>query len=340
MTPAALDWVARFRRYMNTERRLSAHTDSNYARDLAALVKYCDRNGLEDWTALDNQHVRVFAAHSHAGGLSPRSVQRRLSAVRSFYEFLLRENQPRRGEVNTGGPADREGASDETSARKPGARDEPALLSGVRRNPAHDVRAPKAAKRLPETLDPDQMARLLDIKADEQPGPFVLRDRAIMELLYSSGLRLAELVGLDMGDLDLAEGMVQVLGKGQKTRLVPVGSVAVKVLKEWLLQRAALAKPEEKALFIGRGGRRLGPRAIQTRVAHWARRQGLSMHVYPHLFRHSFATHLLESSRELRGVQELLGHADISTTQVYTHLDFQHLARIYEASHPRARRKG
>jgi integrase/recombinase XerC len=313
MTPAALDWVARFRRYMNTERRLSAHTDSNYARDLAALVKYCDRSGLEDWTALDNQHIRVFAAHSHAGGLSPRSVQRRLSAVRSFYEFLLRENQPRRG-------------------------DKTVPLSDVRRNPAHDVRAPKAAKRLPETLDPDQMARLLDI-APDQPGSFVLRDRAIMELLYSSGLRLAELVGLDMGDLDLAQGMVQVLGKGQKTRLVPVGSVAVGVLKQWLLDRAALAKPEEKALFVGRGGRRLGPRAIQTRVAQWARRQGLSMHVYPHLFRHSFATHLLESSRELRGVQELLGHADISTTQVYTHLDFQHLARIYEASHPRARKK-
>jgi integrase/recombinase XerC len=314
MTPAALDWVARFRRYMNSERRLSAHTDSNYARDLAALVKYCDRSGLEDWSALDNQHIRVFAAHSHAGGLSPRSVQRRLSAVRSFYEFLVRENQPRR--------------DDETD-----------LLSGVRRNPAHDVRAPKAAKRLPETLDPDQMARLLDIKADDTPGSFVLRDRAIMELLYSSGLRLAELVGLDTGDLDLVEGMVRVLGKGQKTRLVPVGSVAVGVLKQWLLSRAALAKPEEKALFVGRGGRRLGPRAIQTRVAHWARRQGLSMHVYPHLFRHSFATHLLESSRELRGVQELLGHADIATTQVYTHLDFQHLARIYEASHPRARKK-
>jgi integrase/recombinase XerC len=313
MTPAALDWVARFRRYMNTERRLSAHTDSNYARDLAALVKYCDRNGLEDWTALDNQHIRVFAAHSHAGGLSPRSVQRRLSAVRSFYEFLVRENQPRRDE-------------------------KPTLLSGVRRNPAHDVRAPKAAKHLPETLDPDQMARLLDIKPD-QPGSFVLRDRAIMELLYSSGLRLAELVGLNVEALDLVQGMVQVLGKGEKGRLVPVGSVAVKVLKEWLLDRAALAKPEEKALFVGRGGRRLGPRAIQTRVAQWARRQGLSMHVYPHLFRHSFATHLLESSRELRGVQELLGHADISTTQVYTHLDFQHLARIYEASHPRARKK-
>jgi integrase/recombinase XerC len=328
---AALEWVARFRRYMNTERRLSAHTDSNYARDLTALVKYCDRTGLEEWSALDTQHIRVFAAHSHAGGLSPRSVQRRLSAVRSFYEFLIRENQPPRS----------------SSAVEERAERAPPPLSGVRNNPANDVRAPKAAKRLPETLDPDQMARLLDIKSDDGPanrGPghrsFVLRDRAIMELLYSSGLRLAELVGLDVGHLQLAEGMVRVLGKGDKTRIVPVGSVAIDVLKKWLLERGAVAKPEEQALFVGRGGKRLGPRAIQTRVAQWARHQGLSMHVYPHLFRHSFATHLLESSRELRGVQELLGHADISTTQVYTHLDFQHLARIYESSHPRARKKG
>jgi integrase/recombinase XerC len=326
LKPAALEWVARFRRYMNSERRLSAHTDSNYARDLAALVKYCDRTGLEEWSALDTQHIRVFAAHSHAGGLSPRSVQRRLSAVRSFYEFLIRENQPTRSEASVG-------ASEAAGEPKR----ESAPLSGVRHNPANDVRAPKAAKRLPETLDPDQMARLLDIPAGDS---FVLRDRAIMELLYSSGLRLAELVGLDVDDLQLAEGMVRVLGKGNKTRIVPVGSVAVEVLKKWLRERAALAKPDEKALFVGRGGKRLGPRAVQTRVAQWARRQGLSMHVYPHLFRHSFATHLLESSRELRGVQELLGHADISTTQVYTHLDFQHLARIYEASHPRARRKG
>ena len=331
MKPAALEWVARFRRYMNSERRLSAHTDSNYARDLAALVKYCDRNGLEEWSALDTQHIRVFAAHSHAGGLSPRSVQRRLSAVRSFYGFLIKENQQQRSGTAAAGEPMRE----------------PAPLSGVRHNPANDVRAPKAAKRLPETLDPDQMARLLDISSDDGPGnrgpghrSFVLRDRAIMELLYSSGLRLAELVGLDVGHLQLAEGMVRVRGKGDKERIVPVGSVAIDVLRKWLLERGAVAKPEEQALFVGRGGKRLGPRAIQTRVAQWARHQGLSMHVYPHLFRHSFATHLLESSRELRGVQELLGHADISTTQVYTHLDFQHLARIYEASHPRARKKG
>ena len=311
MNPAALEWVARFRRYMSTERRLSAHTDSNYARDLTALVKYCDRIGLEEWSALDSQHVRTFAAHAHAGGLSPRSVQRRLSAVRSFYEFLIRGNQQQRGDA------------------------EP---SGVSRNPAHDVRAPKAAKRLPETLDPDQMARLLEIPPGDS---FVTRDHAIMELLYSSGLRLAELVGLDVVDLELPDRMVNVLrGKGEKGRRVPVGSVAVRVLEKWLQARAAVAKPGETALFLGRGGRRLGRRAVQARVAYWARRQGLSMHVYPHLFRHSFATHLLESSRELRGVQELLGHADISTTQVYTHLDFQHLARIYESSHPRAKRKG
>ena len=309
MTPVALEWIARFRRYMNSERRLSAHTDSNYARDLAALVKYCDEMGLEDWNALDHEHVRKFAAQSHRRGLSPRSIQRRLSAVRSYYEFLIRQN-----------------LTSQVEAR-----------SGVGHNPAYDVRAPKAAKRLPETLDPDQMAALLNMPAGDS---FVLRDRAIMELLYSSGLRLAELVSLDTDRLNLGSGMVRVLGKGNKEREVPVGSVAVRVLTEWLRERVALAKPEEKALFVGRGGKRLGPRAIQTRVAHWARRQGLSMHVYPHLFRHSFATHLLESSRELRGVQELLGHADISTTQVYTHLDFQHLARIYEASHPRARKKG
>jgi integrase/recombinase XerC len=308
LSPEALGWVARFRRYMGSERRLSAHTDSNYARDLAALVKYCDRVGLGEWSALDSQHIRMFAAHSHAGGLSPRSVQRRLSAVRSFYEFLVREN--------AAGSAPR---------------------SGVTRNPAHDIRAPKAAKRLPETLDPDQMARLLEVPPGDS---FVTRDRAIMELLYSSGLRLAELVGLNLTDLDLKDRMVDVMGKGRKARRVPVGSIAAEVLSKWLRERAAVAKPGETALFVGRGGKRLGPRAVQTRVAHWARRQGLSVHVYPHLFRHSFATHLLESSRELRGVQELLGHADISTTQVYTHLDFQHLARIYESSHPRARKKG
>lgn len=308
MTPAALDWVARFRRYLNSERRLSKHTDVSYARDLAALVKFCDRTGLGSWGDLDSQHVRIFAAHSHAGGLSPRSIQRRLSAVRSFYEFLLRE-------------------SSGTGIRR---------AERITRNPGHDVRAPKSARKLPQTLDADQMARLLEIP----PGDgLTTRDRALMELLYSSGLRLAELVGLDLASLDLKDRTVQVLGKGKKSRIVPVGRLAVQALKAWLKERSTLARPAETALFVGRNGRRLGARAVQLRVASWARRQGLTVHVHPHLFRHSFASHLLESSGELRGVQELLGHADISTTQIYTHLDFQHLARIYDATHPRARRK-
>jgi integrase/recombinase XerC len=307
MTPAALEWVARFRRYMLTERRLSAHTDASYARDLAALVKFCDRSGVKEWRGLDEQHVRVFAAHSHAAGLAPRSIQRRLSALRSFYTFLLREGHA-------------------TAAR----------AARVTSNPAQGVRAPKAARRLPQTLDADQMARLLQIP----PGDTLTsRDRAIMELLYSSGLRLAELVGLQMTSIDLKDRVVHVIGKGNKSRIVPVGRAALQALQSWLKERAALARQGEAALFVGRNGTRLGPRAVQSRVKYWARRQGLGMHVHPHLFRHSFASHLLESGGELRGVQELLGHADISTTQIYTHLDFQHLARIYDATHPRARRK-
>ncbi|HEV2286571.1 MAG TPA: tyrosine recombinase XerC [Steroidobacteraceae bacterium] len=313
MSPAALEWLARFRRYLASERRLSAHTDVSYARDLAALAKFCDRMGIGDWGALDAQHVRTFAAHSHAGGLSPRSIQRRLSAVRSFYEFLLRE------------------APAEAAAGKRARRG-----SRILGNPAQGVRAPKAPRRLPQTLDADQMARLLELPAG---GGLTARDRALMELLYSSGLRLAELVGLDLGDLDLKDRTVRVLGKGRKSRIVPVGRLALAALRAWLKERAALAAPDELALFVARTGRRLGPRAIQARVDYWARRQGLGMHVHPHLFRHSFASHLLESGGELRGVQELLGHADISTTQIYTHLDFQHLARIYDAAHPRARRK-
>jgi integrase/recombinase XerC len=307
MTPAALECLTRFRRYLSSERRLSAHTDQSYGRDLAALVKFCDRLKLADWSELDSQHLRSFAAHSHAGGLSPRSIQRRLSAVRSFYAFLLRESQ--------------------LKAKR---------ATRITRNPALEVRAPKAARRLPHTLDADQMARLLQIPAGDRLSA---RDRAIMELLYSSGLRLAELVSLNLGSVDLKDRVVHVLGKGSKARIVPVGRAAVQALREWLKERSALARENELALFVGRNGVRLGARAVQMRVAYWARRQGLGVHVHPHLFRHSFASHLLESSGELRGVQELLGHADISTTQIYTHLDFQHLARIYDATHPRARRK-
>jgi integrase/recombinase XerC len=318
MTPAALAWIERFRRHLAVERRCSPHTVAAYTRDLQSLVSYCERTRLESWTAVDNGHLRSFAARLHAGGLGPRSIQRRLSAVRSFYEFLQTEAHVLR-----------------TTAARDVKSDVDRDVAGIRSNPGQDVRAPKAARRLPETLDADQMARLLEIPAGE---PFAARDRAIMELLYSSGLRLAEIVGLDMASLDLRDRVVHVLGKGSKMRVVPVGRMALKALEEWMAERTGLARPDEQALFVGRSGRRLGRRAVELRVAYWARRQGLSTHVYPHLFRHSFASHLLESGAELRGVQELLGHADIATTQIYTHLDFQHLARIYDATHPRARR--
>jgi integrase/recombinase XerC len=285
--------------HLGKERRLSPHTASNYARDLHALADYAERGGIAHWKNLDSQHVRVFAARAHAGGLSPRSVQRRLSAVRGFFNYLLRERV-------------------------------------VTSNPALDVRAPKAAKRLPGTLDVDQINQLLDIPPEDA---LAVRDKAIMELFYSSGLRLDELVTLDTNQLDLADRTVRVLGKGRKQRIVPVGRKAEQALRAWLKERGALATPGETAVFVGRNGDRLKHRAVQRRITYWARRRGLPAHVHPHLFRHSFATHLLESSKDLRGVQELLGHADISTTQIYTHLDFAHLARTYDASHPRAKRK-
>jgi integrase/recombinase XerC len=283
---------------------MSTHTRAGYARDLAALAIWCDQQGIGGWPDLDHGHIRAFAARSHAAGLSPASIQRRLSAVRSFYQFLQREN-----------------------------------LCG--HNPAADVRAPKRARRLPRTLDADQMTRVLEPPRGPAAGPdpqLTLRDLAIMELLYSSGLRLAELTGLDLAALDLADRTVRVTGKGNKTRIVPVGRKAIDVLRRWLRDRATLAHPDETAVFVGRNGRRLGPRAVQLRLAAIARAQGVPVKLHPHLFRHSFATHLLESSGDLRGVQEMLGHADISTTQVYTHLDFQHLARTYDQAHPRARR--
>jgi integrase/recombinase XerC len=299
MSPAALCWLPRFLTHLSSERRLSPHTDSNYRRDLQLFVDYCGRNHVEEWRRVDSQHVRSFAAAEFRRGQSPRTIQRRLSALRSFFNFLLRESQ-------------------------------------LAANPANEVQAPKAGKRLPATIDADQMARLLTFRTDEQLD---VRDKAIMELFYSSGLRLSELVDLDVEDLDLPDRTVRVTGKGSKTRVVPVGRHAIEALSAWRRERGTLAKPGEQAVFVSKQGRRLGQRAIQLRIAAWAKRQGLGMHVHPHMFRHSFASHLLESSQDLRGVQELLGHANISTTQIYTHLDFQHLAKIYDQSHPRAKRK-
>lgn len=299
MNAGSLDWVARFIAHLTTERRLSSHTAESYARDLQALAQFCAAQRIGEWTVVDGQHIRVFAARQHAGGLSPRSIQRQLSAARSFFRFLIREG-----------------------------------VTGS--NPAVGIQAPKGAKRLPHTLDADQMTQLLEAKTGDD---LEVRDKAMLELLYSSGLRLQELVSLDLMSLDLADHTVRVLGKGNKERVVPIGSKARVALKEWLQARSAVAPGKEAAVFVGRNGARLGPRAVQRRIERWARRRGLGVRAHPHLFRHSFATHLLESSGDLRGVQELLGHANISTTQIYTHLDFQHLARIYDRSHPRARRK-
>jgi integrase/recombinase XerC len=299
VSPEAARSIADFLRQLGLERNLSPHTASNYGRDLAALSTWCDQQGLTDWKQLDQGHVRAFAGRSHAAGLAPRSIQRRLSALRSFFRYLQREG---------------------IAALNPGA----------------DVRAPKSSRRLPRALDADQMTQLLEAPAE---GTLGTRDQAIMELLYSSGLRLAELVGLDLPALDLADRTVRVTGKGRKMRIVPVGAKAVAALRGWIKERAAIAKPDELAVFVGRNGRRLGARNIQLRLAKLGIRNGLPARLHPHLFRHSFATHLLESSQDLRGVQEMLGHADISTTQVYTHLDFQHLAGVYDQAHPRARRR-
>jgi integrase/recombinase XerC len=294
-----IEWIARFIRHLETERRLADLTCKHYRRDIESLRRYCEKHELQEWGDLDDEHMRAYSAASYRRGLSSRSIQRRLSASRTFFRYLVREKW-------------------------------------IRKNPVESVRAPKAGKRLPGNLDADRMARLLDIKGD---SPIVVRDRAILELLYSSGLRLAELLGLGMTDVDLADATVHVTGKGNKDRVVPVGRYALKAINEWHRLRGQMAAPEETALFVSQRGTRLSPRSVQARIDYWAKRQGIDCKVSPHLFRHSFASHLLESSHDLRGVQELLGHANISTTQIYTHLDFQYLAQIYDQTHPRAKIK-
>ncbi len=301
MIASALATLNQYLNHLQQERRLSPHTHAAYSRDLQALIHFCDQHSKEDWPALTAHDIRAFAAACHRQGLAGRSIQRRLSAVRGLYEFLLREGR-------------------------------------IGHNPAQDIRAPKSERRLPGVLDVDQMERLLTIVTSQ---PLAVRDQALMELMYSSGLRLSELTGLDLPDLDLDGGLVTVIGKGRKTRVVPVGRKAVTALHAWLGIRNDLLPPgsEQRALFIGRGGKRLAARSVQQRLDQWARRQGMEGRVHPHMLRHSFASHLLESSGDLRAVQELLGHADISTTQVYTHLDFQHLADVYDKAHPRAKRR-
>ena len=290
--------LAEFEAYLVNERRAARLTVQNYRRDLAQLGEFCRRRGIDDWRRLDAVHVRLHVAELHKAGLSGRSIQRRLSAIRSFYRYLLREGM-------------------------------------VSASPAAGLGAPKSRSRLPKSLSPDEAARLVDIAPSDRTA---LRDRALLELLYSSGLRLAEIVALDLDDLS-SDGTVRVTGKGGKVRVVPVGRLAREALQAWIAARDASDVKGEHALFIGVRGRRIGAREVQRIVARRARAQGIGQPVHPHMLRHSFASHVLESSGDLRAVQELLGHASISTTQIYTHLDFQHLAKVYDQAHPRARKR-
>ena len=288
--------IQAFMDHCRDEAGMSPASLDAYRRD---LKRFSDWFGTDRDLPPDTADIRSFAAAEHRRGLSPRTIQRRLSALRRFFGWLRRQGR-------------------------------------IADNPAASVRAPRAGRRLPGVLDTDQVFRLLEIP---DQGPVSRRDRAILELFYASGLRLTELARLQWRDLDTEAGLVQVTGKGNKTRMVPVGRHALEALGRWRQDQANRPGTDTEAIFTSTRGGRLSVRAIQARVAHWSRVQGLDQRVHPHLLRHSFASHILESSGDLRAVQELLGHANLSTTQIYTHLDFQHLSEVYDRTHPRARRK-
>jgi integrase/recombinase XerC len=292
--------ISAFLGHAADEAGLSAATLDAYRRDLSRFKAWCDERDIADPASIDVNDVRAFAAAEHRRGLSPRSVQRRLSGLRRFFRYLRREGV-------------------------------------IGDDPGRGVRAPKVRRRLPEVLDIDQVLALLDIPEEDE---LATRDRAMLELFYASGLRVSELAGLTWDRLDFNEGLVRVIGKGRRERLVPVGRHALKALETWRRMHAAVAGIDQPRIFTSLKGRPLGVRAIQKRVAYWSQRQGLDQRVHPHQLRHSFASHILESSGDLRAVQELLGHANLSTTQIYTHLDFQHLAKVYDQTHPRAKKKG
>ena len=297
MTPDAKKRLAEFFQHLKVEKRASEHTLNSYQRDISQLITFCSTNKIQQWNQVQVIDIRNHIANRHRKGLSSKSVQRELSAIRSFYNFLLRKK----------------------------------LLDS---NPAQHVRAPKQERKLPKVLDVDQMFGLLEKSPD---SVLEIRDLAMFELFYSSGLRLSEMAALELDDIDLAEQSLRVRhGKGEKQRDLPIGSKAVAAIKKWLEYRP---ETSEKALFTSNKGRHLSHRNIQLRLDRWCKKIGLPEHVHPHMLRHSFASHLLESSQDIRAVQELLGHSNISTTQIYTHLDFQHLAEVYDATHPRAKKK-
>lgn len=291
--------LAEFLNLLAAEKRASKHTLKSYQRDLNHLSRYCTNKPIERWQDVQQNDIRAHIAGRHRAGLSSKSLQRELSAIRSFYNFLLKKQ-----------------------------------IADI--NPAQHIKAPKQPRKLPKTLDVDQVTGLLEAGAG---SALEIRDLAMFELFYSSGLRLSELSALDLPDLDLADQSLLVRsGKGGKSRLLPVGSKAVKAIENWLQQRLKYASVSEPALFISSRGARLGQRNIELRLTQWCKKKGIAEHIHPHMLRHCFAGHLLESSQDLRAVQELLGHSNISTTQIYTHLDFQHLADVYDKTHPRAKK--
>ena len=292
--------LATFLNYLRYERRYSPLTCDNYLRDLESFQEWlAEHKDSLNLNLVTEFIVRQWITQLHRQGLKSRSLQRKLSSLRSFYRYQIKHNH----------------------------------LSS---NPAIDIRAPKENKPLPQTLDIEMVNQLLDIKGDDF---ITVRDRAILELFYSSGLRLAELAGLVVGDINADESLLRVTGKGNKTRVIPVGSKALTAIQEWLQHRTLVNRRGLDALFLSKQGKAISHRNIQLRISHWQMKQGIPQSVHPHKLRHSFASHLLQSSGDLRAVQEFLGHSDISSTQVYTHLDYQHLASVYDKAHPRARKK-
>ena len=295
------EYLDQFIQMLRSEKYYSGHTCSNYRRDLNLFRSHLQSLDIETWAQVGYADVSSFAAKRHRQGRKSRTIQRELSSIRSFYQFLIHN-------------------------------------SVVAKNPALEVSAPKPDKPLPKICDAETIDRLLRLNDDRDA--LLVRDIAIFELIYSSGLRLAELVNIDLDDIDLAQQQLVVTGKGNKTRYLPVGSKAVSAVRRWLRLRQDYSKDaNQAALFLSQQGKRISPRNVQSRLNQLIQRQALAQHISPHMLRHSFATHLLESSSDLRAVQELLGHVNIATTQVYTHLDFQHLAKVYDTAHPRAKRK-
>jgi integrase/recombinase XerC len=296
--PILNDSVARYISLLKKERRLSVNTVKAYQRDLNRLLAFLDARKITRWSDIDNKCARAYPASLYKSGIAGTSIQRMLSACRSFFEYLLKNSE-------------------------------------VSLNPFEGVAAPRSRRKLPETLSVDELSELL---SRHDGSTMAVRDQAMLELFYTSGMRLSELAALDFDTPDFEAGEISVIGKGNKQRIVPVGSKARGALREWLGRRNELALETETALFVNNRGSRISVRGIQYRLNQWAKASGLGRRLHPHMLRHSFASHVLESSGDLRAVQEMLGHSDISTTQIYTHLDFQHLARVYDKAHPRARK--